>query len=417
MNDRTERMLADWLAEGPERGPHEGLQRALAATRRTSQRPGWTFAERWLPMQLSMRRAVFPRAVVYLALIASLALVLALAAFIVGSRDRLPARGPAANGLVTFHSGLRIYVADPDGTDVRAITDGTRADTMPVFSPDGSRIAYWSRESQGKPFRLMLTDIQGSAPRDITGDLAIDAVDAALPAWSPDGATIAVSIREGTAARLAVVPTDGSGARTISDASTRRLEPAWSHDGRLIAFRQIDGNVVSLRVIAPDGTGERPIVTEQVDSDEEGVSRTMQGFEWSPTEDKLVYHFIRGNGGDVAVVDLRGNTTPVGAFEEAEFNPTWSPDGRLIAMLADNGGAVDVVAPDGTGRRTVVRDTLGCRLSWSPDGVYILGSASGHCTATKSGRLIAVKLDDPTVTVVFDGFPDGLPSWQRVPKS
>ena len=29
---------------------------ALAATRRTSQRPGWTFLERWLPMQLTMQR-------------------------------------------------------------------------------------------------------------------------------------------------------------------------------------------------------------------------------------------------------------------------------------------------------------------------------------------------------------------------
>ena len=56
MNDLSDRALADWLHEGPERGPREGLERALAATRRVGQRPGWTLPERWIPMQLTMAR-------------------------------------------------------------------------------------------------------------------------------------------------------------------------------------------------------------------------------------------------------------------------------------------------------------------------------------------------------------------------
>ena len=56
MNESIDRVLADWLDEGPEHGPREGLERALAATRRVGQRPGWTLPERWLPMQLTMTR-------------------------------------------------------------------------------------------------------------------------------------------------------------------------------------------------------------------------------------------------------------------------------------------------------------------------------------------------------------------------
>ena len=41
--------IGAWLQEGPERGPQHGLDRALAATRRVSQRPGWVFPSRWLP--------------------------------------------------------------------------------------------------------------------------------------------------------------------------------------------------------------------------------------------------------------------------------------------------------------------------------------------------------------------------------
>ena len=40
-DDDLDQILADWLREGPDRGRVDALDRALAATRRTSQRPGW----------------------------------------------------------------------------------------------------------------------------------------------------------------------------------------------------------------------------------------------------------------------------------------------------------------------------------------------------------------------------------------
>ena len=60
MNESMDRVLTEWLHAGPETGPREGLERTLAATRRVGQRPGWTFPERWLPMQLSATRTMAP---------------------------------------------------------------------------------------------------------------------------------------------------------------------------------------------------------------------------------------------------------------------------------------------------------------------------------------------------------------------
>src|SRR6478672_7429821 len=48
--DRPDSALRAWLEIGPNRGRPEALERALAATRRVPQRPGWTFPERWLPV-------------------------------------------------------------------------------------------------------------------------------------------------------------------------------------------------------------------------------------------------------------------------------------------------------------------------------------------------------------------------------
>jgi hypothetical protein len=39
MNETIDHLLADWLHEGPERGPLRGLERTQAATRRVRQRP------------------------------------------------------------------------------------------------------------------------------------------------------------------------------------------------------------------------------------------------------------------------------------------------------------------------------------------------------------------------------------------
>ena len=49
MNQTPDRLLVDWLTDGPDQGPRHGLERTLAATRRTNQRPGWTFASTWVP--------------------------------------------------------------------------------------------------------------------------------------------------------------------------------------------------------------------------------------------------------------------------------------------------------------------------------------------------------------------------------
>ena len=58
--DGVDVVLAEWLNEGPERGPDHGLERALAATRRVDQRAGWTFPGRWVPRSIATQ--VDPRA-------------------------------------------------------------------------------------------------------------------------------------------------------------------------------------------------------------------------------------------------------------------------------------------------------------------------------------------------------------------
>ena len=114
MTNAPDRLLAEWLAEGPDLGPRHGLERALAETRRTPQRPGWTFVQRWIPMELAMRRAFVPRPLILILVAALIALALAGVILSAGSPHRLPpAFGPAALSCpVESAAGVAIYACE-----------------------------------------------------------------------------------------------------------------------------------------------------------------------------------------------------------------------------------------------------------------------------------------------------------------
>ena len=134
MNESMDRVLADWLHEGPESGPREGLERALAATRRVGQRPGWTLPERWLPMQLTMARTPSQRPILAIVMVALLIVALVATALYVGSQRRVCQ--PSARS-ATAPSCTRRAATCSSPTSWPALTDARRRSRRgldPVFS-------------------------------------------------------------------------------------------------------------------------------------------------------------------------------------------------------------------------------------------------------------------------------------------
>jgi hypothetical protein len=133
MNESMDHVLADWLRDGPESGPSEGLERALAATRHVDQRPGWTFPERWLPMQLTMARTRSLRPLLAIVMIALLIVAMVAAALLIGSTRRPlpPPFGPAANGALVYAEDGDIYGLDPATGNSSAISRVRRTRRVP----------------------------------------------------------------------------------------------------------------------------------------------------------------------------------------------------------------------------------------------------------------------------------------------
>src|SRR5207244_4327734 len=95
--DRSDSALRAWLELGPDRGRPEAIERALAATRRVPQRPGWIYPERWL----RVNRA-------FIAAAAALIIVIGGAAFILrpASNNVGPGGTPAPTSLPSASPGL-----------------------------------------------------------------------------------------------------------------------------------------------------------------------------------------------------------------------------------------------------------------------------------------------------------------------
>src|SRR3954447_21001206 len=143
-DDAFDDLMASWLHDRADGTDEEAvLDAALARTARRRPRPGWSLPERWIPMELTTRLRPAPRPYAFLAIVALLVLAVAVALLVAGSSRHLPAPfGLAANGKLAFVQAGQIYTSDYPGAIPRPVTTGAATYDRPVFSRDGSRIAY-----------------------------------------------------------------------------------------------------------------------------------------------------------------------------------------------------------------------------------------------------------------------------------
>ncbi|MFI7005931.1 DPP IV N-terminal domain-containing protein [Streptomyces sp. NPDC050145] len=232
-----------------------------------------------------------------------------------------------------------------------------------VLSPKGSTVAYVQRDATCIPQpegcmyarNLVLADSDGSDRRVLVPGIAPETNEAPYvghPDWSPDGKRIVYSSPRG----MEWIRSDGSGQEVLT---TTGGAGTFSPDGKSIAF------VRTSTYETPDG---------------------------------------REYGRDVWVMDLATREArQISTARNASSAPVdWSPDGRRIAYVTENGlTTVDVA----TGATTELQSTWTTALSgvqgpvFSPDGTRIAFSAVNDVDAT-GGVYVADATDGGDVRVL-----------------
>ena len=184
-----------------------------------------------------------------------------------------------------------IYVMNADGTGVVRLTRNSAADFHPQWSPDGTRIVFWS-DRDGNP-EIYVMNADGSKQERLTSHPAVDRTGG----WSPDGRRIVFhSERDNSSgpttetaqADVYVMNADGTNVVRLTTHPARDMVAAWSPDGRQIAFTsRRDGNN-EIFVMNADGSDQRQLTH----NDSEDLYAV-----WSPNGRRIAF-FTNRDGND-----------------------------------------------------------------------------------------------------------------------
>jgi serine/threonine protein kinase/Tol biopolymer transport system component len=283
---------------------------------------------------------------------------------------------------------VRIPLAPGTGAAKIPLTDGFGGDLDPHLSPQG-RLVFSSTRAGSR--HLWTARADGSEARPLTSGRFLDE----RPSFSPDGDQIAfVSDRSGRRA-IWVVNASGGNLRKVAEPPLLDTVLTWSPDMQLLFFMAGAGDYPGLWTVSvADGRVARYPTP--------GAAAEPA---WSAKRNMLAYLEPSTSGRQVtrlAFLDAAGQPQytalprPPGASGFSNGMPSWSPDGRRVAVLSQQANApssVWIVDPDSPDPyRQLIELPPGVRvrgITWTADGSAILAGLhemSSHIVLMDQGE-------------------------------
>ncbi|MFN8420578.1 MAG: hypothetical protein U0528_15245 [Anaerolineae bacterium] len=276
------------------------------------------------------------------------------------------------------------------GNPIRLTNTITGDDRDPVWSPDGTKIAFTSNRDGN--WELYVLDMTTGQTRTLTKFLAYKG----SPTWSPDSAYLAYEAYDNSNLDIYILPADGSSApQQLTRDPAPDFAPAWfpAELGRKIAYISLrDGNA-EIYVIDLNSASELTAlrVTNTPNIEEESPV-------WSSDGLYLAYS-ARVNGLDTIFVKrtdaLQAEPQIIGRGKQ----PTWSPDSRNLLFVQQLGTNSLLVGGqiENTGVALQAISTQGVigRSSWARAELPPALIASGGVPAPNAPPACSVDNSDP----------------------
>lgn len=330
----------------------------------------------------------------------------------------------------TSSATLCVFVFDEETQTVKRVGRG-EADREPQWSPDGLQLTFESRRDNGTGIYVVRHD--GSDGRFLETRHTRNA----HPVWSPNGSLLAYSA--GPQRIIAVYNLDEDREEVWGNGKTSLTRPQWLRDTGLaaelafgdraqglIAFQRLGLGQPDNSAILAVGISEEPeghaldifvLTSFEAYRFPEWVLPSPEAYaEWAvkPSPNGRDIAFESNDGGDREIfVYSRRGTHDATNHRAADWDPVWSPDGKWIAFESFRSGrrAIYRVHKDTNRVLAVTASEIADTWapSWSPDGRRIAYVSN----ETGSPAIFVRDLqDDRTMQLPSSPSPQYAPAWR-----
>jgi TolB protein len=229
---------------------------------------------------------------------------------------------------MTGHGPHEIAAVDMDGGRTASLTKMGSDSLLPAYSPGGAEVAFTSYLRNNPD--LWIVPAGGGRARRVSKQPGLNTG----AAWSPDGRSIVVTLSfEGNSELYKISPDDGHVLARLTNNPGIDSSPAFSPDGSQIAFVSNRQGSPQIFVMPASGGAPKRLTFQ---------GKYNQTPRWNPRTDKAQIAFTgRDERGvfDVFILDVKsGRIDRVTQGKGSNLDPTWSPDGRLLAYTSSRGG-------------------------------------------------------------------------------